>query len=193
MCGDSPASRTAQSSSGSARRHPDTCAHRRMAAQAVRRAALPARIALRGSRAALRIAARIALRIAARLAAWNLSMCRPPFRCGSVCAGALFHAGGGIALRGRAPCIPGAEPGRHLQPQQKRYPAGGLPCLPPADPAFPEAAGGAWRFWSPASPAFSFIFCPHPPARARRALFPSGEGGDSKFISPGASPPAPLH
>ena len=37
----------------------------------------------------------------------------PPFRCGSVCAAALFHAGGGIALRGRAFCIPGAEPGRH--------------------------------------------------------------------------------
>ncbi len=91
-------------------------------------------------------------------------MCRPPFLCGSVCAGALFHAGGGIALRGLRPLHPRAEPGRHLQPQQKRYPAGGLPCLPPADPAFPEAAGGAWRFWSPASPAFSFIFCPHPPA-----------------------------
>ena len=36
----------------------------------------------------------------------------PPFPCGSVCAVALFHAGGGIALRGRAFCIPGAEPGR---------------------------------------------------------------------------------
>ena len=37
----------------------------------------------------------------------------PPLPCGSVCAAALFHAGGGIALRGRAFCIPGAEPGRH--------------------------------------------------------------------------------
>ncbi len=35
----------------------------------------------------------------------------PPFRCGSVCAAALFHAGGGIALRGRAFCIPGLNPG----------------------------------------------------------------------------------
>ena len=143
----------------------------------------------------------------------------PPFPCGSVCAAALFHAGGGdcpagacpspcrltaplwcpqgggrvrlvggffsrlpipplafftaplprrgridprprsqsaLPLRGRgrlsffhargfAPCIPGGEPGRHLQPQQKRYPAGGLPCLPPADHAF------------------SFLYCPHPP------------------------------
>ena len=37
----------------------------------------------------------------------------PPFRCGSVCAGALFHAGGGLPCGGCAPCIPGAEPGRH--------------------------------------------------------------------------------
>ena len=77
----------------------------------------------------------------------------PPFLCGSVCAAALFHAGGGIALRGRAFCIPGAESGRHLQPQQKRYPAGGLPCLPPADHAF------------------SFISFPHPPDP-----LPSGKG-----------------
>ena len=34
---------------------------------------------------------------------------------------------------------------------------------------------------SPACPAFSLLCCPHPPARARRALFPSGEGGDFLF------------
>ena len=34
---------------------------------------------------------------------------------------------------------------------------------------------------SPAAPAFSFLFAPYPPARARRALFPSGEGGDFLF------------
>ena len=32
-----------------------------------------------------------------------------------------------------------------------------------------------------ANPAFSLLCCPHPPARARRALFPSGEGGDFLF------------
>ena len=42
----------------------------------------------------------------------------------------------------------------------------------------------------PAYPAFSLLFCPHPPARARRALFPAGRG-DYKLILPGASPPAP--
>ena len=38
----------------------------------------------------------------------------PPFPCGSVCAAALFHAGGGIALRGACLLHPRAEPGRHL-------------------------------------------------------------------------------
>ena len=40
-------------------------------------------------------------------------------------------------------------------------------------------------FWLPAAPAFSLLCCPPspkgkdiPPTRARRALFPSGEGGD---------------
>ena len=41
----------------------------------------------------------------------------------------------------------------------------------------------------PANPAFSFVFAPYPPDRARRALFPSGEGGDSKIILPGATAP----
>ena len=40
---------------------------------------------------------------------------------------------------------------------------GGLPSLPLANPAF------------------SLLCRPHPPARARRALFPSGEGGDFLF------------
>ena len=152
VCGDSPASRTAQSSSGSARRHPDTCAHRRMAVQAVRRAALPARIALRGSRAALRIAA------------WNLSMCRPPSFAVVYAPRRFFMRAWGLPCGGFAPCIPGAEPGRHLQPQQKRYSAGGLPSLPPADPAFPEAAGGLGGFGRlPALPLALFL-APHPPA-----------------------------
>ena len=51
------------------------------------------------------------------------------------------------------------------------YPAGGLPSLSPAAP-LPLACFPA----------------PYPPAP-----FPAGEGGDYKFISPGASPPAPLH
>ena len=50
-----------------------------------------------------------------------------------------------------------------------RNPLGGLPSL------------------SPAYPAFSLLSCPHPPSPPSRR-----EGGVSKFILPGASPPAPL-
>ena len=39
-----------------------------------------------------------------------------------------------------------------------RHPAGGLPSL------------------SPVYPAFCLLSCPHPPTRARRALFPAGRG-----------------
>ena len=88
----------------------------------------------------------------------------PPFRCGSVCAGALFHAGGGIALRGRAFCIPGAEPGRRLQPQQKRYPAGGLALFAVCRPRLSGSRKGGVPFFSPPYPAFSFLYCPHPPS-----------------------------
>ena len=45
-------------------------------------------------------------------------------------------------------------------------PAGGVPCL------------------SPVAPAFSLLCRPIPPAP-----FPGGEGGDSKFILPGATAP----
>ncbi|UKI12101.1 MAG: hypothetical protein L6V84_04800 [Oscillospiraceae bacterium] len=59
---------------------------------------MPARIALRGSRAVLRIVAhvalRIALRIAARLAAWNLSMCRPPSVAAVYAPGRFFMRAG---------------------------------------------------------------------------------------------------
>ena len=75
-------------------------------------------------------------------------------------------------------------------------PCGGVPLTLPADRAAVVSAGGACPagrrltvpsrksqgggvlFFSPPYPAFSFLYCPHPPARARRALFPSGEGGE---------------
>ena len=41
----------------------------------------------------------------------------------------------------------------------------------------------------PANPAFSLLCFPLSPP----APFPGGEGGDYKFLSPGASPPAPRH
>ena len=71
---------------------------------------------------------------------------------------------------GFAPGTPALNRLRHLLKLPCRCPAGGLPGR------------------SPGRPALSFICCPHPP----RPPSPSGEGGVSKFISPGASPPAPL-
>lgn len=92
-----------------------------MAVQAVRRAALPARIALRGNRAALRIAARVALRIAVRLAArisaWNLSMCRPPPVAAVYAPGRFFMRAGGL-------------------------PCGGVPLTLPVDRTAVVSAGG---------------------------------------------------
>ena len=77
----------------------------------------------------------------------------------------LFHA------RGSAPCIPGAEPSAAREKRGEPYARqGGLPFL------------------SPVCPDFSLLFCPHPPARARRALFPSGEGGAQGYFMQGAPP-----
>ena len=73
--------------------------------------------------------------------------------------------------RGSAPCIPGVEPARHWLFLPLWKIKGGVPSL------------------SPAAPAFSLLSCPLSPPTP----FPGGEGGDQKFISPGASPPAPLH
>ena len=187
-CGDSPASRTAQSSSGSARRHPDTCAHRRMAAQAVRRAALPARIALRGSRAALRVAARVALRIAVRLAAWNLSMCRPPSFAAVYAPRRFFMRAGGLPCGGVPLASPGLNPGGTYSPNKKGTRRGGV------------------LFFSPPYPAFSFLYCPPsqkgkdrpPPALAERSS-PPGKGETKSLFRrglrprhPGIRPPAAL-
>ena len=65
---------------------------------------------------------------------------------------------------------------------------GGLPGWSPADLAVPESVGGAYPLCRRLTLPFVFFLAPIPPAP-----FPSGEGGDQKFISPGASPPAPLH
>ena len=85
----------------------------------------------------------------------------------------------------------GAQGGGRLPTLPLRCSQGGLPSLPPACPAFPEAAGGAWRFWSPAYPAFSLLSFPHPPARARRALFPAGRGRLKVYFAGGFAPGTP--
>ena len=108
----------------------------------------------------------------------------PPSLAAVYAPGRFFMRAGGLPCGGFAPCIPGAEPGRRLQPQQKRYPAGGLPCLPPADPAFPEAAGWLGGFGRLPALPLALFFAPIPPPP-----FPSGDGGDTIFISRGATAP----
>ena len=74
-------------------------------------------------------------------------------------------------MQGASPLAsPRAEPGRHWEMGANHAPGGGLPCL------------------LPANRAFSLLSCPHPPCPPSRR-----EGGVPKLISPGASPPAPLH
>ena len=111
----------------------------------------------------------------------------------------LFHA------RGSAPCIPGAEPGRHwlgrgwrprhplrLSLRGTGLPGGSAPCIHVAKPARRWLAGG-WRPRHPLrlSPDGIGFFCrvsaflpPIPPTP-----FPRGEGGDFWFILPGAGAP----
>ena len=78
----------------------------------------------------------------------------------------LFYA------RGFAPCIPGAEPGRHWLVGRQRYPAGLVR-------------------WSPDDHALTFFFFPHPPPRVRRALFPAGRGRPKLFYARGFAPCIP--
>ena len=64
----------------------------------------------------------------------------PPFLCGSVCAAALFHAGGGIALRG------GVPPTLPVDRTAVVSAGGGVSGWSAADRAVPEAARGACFF-----------------------------------------------
>ena len=76
----------------------------------------------------------------------------------------LFYA------RGFAPCIPGAEPGRHWGRGRTTRPAGGLPAL------------------SPSYPAFRLLFCPHPPDPRSQSALPGGKGGLKVILCKGLRP-----
>ena len=62
---------------------------------------------------------------------------------------------------------------------------GGLPGWSPGDRAIPEFAGGV-PCLSSAAPAFSLLFCPHPPAP-----LPGGKGGAQSLFCRGRSPRHP--
>ena len=76
-----------------------------------------------------------------------------------------FSCGRGDCPAGGVPfASPGLNPGGAYSPNKKGTRRGGLPCLPPADPAFPEAAGGLGGFGRlPALPLALFP-APYPPA-----------------------------
>ena len=77
----------------------------------------------------------------------------------------LFHA------RGFAPCIPSIRPPAALTDPAEAAPCG-VACLLCRLPILPLAC----------------FVAPIPPTRARRALCPSGEGGDQGYFMQGASP-----
>ena len=121
----------------------------------------------------------------------------PPFLCGSVCAAALFHAGGGIALRGRAFCISGAEPGRHwLSLPRGRGPSQTPPSLATDSsispgPPLSLAAGTAHRERSSVGVAANREFLP--PGTTRREPLPVGFAADHGFSPRGCKGRSPLH
>ena len=94
----------------------------------------------------------------------------------------------GYFMQGASPLAsPGAEPERRLQPLPIRCQAGGVPPALSARRAL-AVPGGGLPAWLPACPSFSFVFAPYPPDP-----LPRRGRGNFLFISPGASPPAPLH
>ena len=85
-----------------------------------------------------------------------------------------------------APCIPGAEPTRHWEMGANHAPGGGLVPGGTGYPCRCGVRGGACLFGRLPPLPLAYLSAPIPPTP-----FPHGEGGDPKFISPGAPPPAP--
>ena len=101
-------------------------------------------------------------------------------------------AGGGGKKRGGARwgaggACPCAAPARRGVSGTRRC---GLPSLSPACPAAAVPCGGARLFWSPAAPAFSFLFAPLPRRGRISPLppLPSGKGGTKVIFMQGAPP-----
>ena len=87
-------------------------------------------------------------------------------------------------MQGASPLAsPGAEPERRLLALPLWYPAGGVPPALPARRALAVPCGGLPSL-SPAYPAFSFLFRPHPPD----PLPPRGRGRILVFLCKGLRP-----
>ena len=92
----------------------------------------------------------------------------------------LFYA------RGEAPCIPGLNPRGTGSTCRCRRLNGGVPPALLARRAL-AVPGGGFPSLSPAAPAFSLLFCPHPPCPPSRR-----EGGDVRlFYARGFAPCIP--
>ena len=94
-----------------------------------------------------------------------------------------------LSLRGTgSPCrcgkLNGGLPQRCRLGECQRYPAGGAGGAVACRPCRCGVRRGGLPALSPAYAAFSFAFVPIPPPP-----FPSGEGGDYRFILPGAAAP----
>ena len=94
------------------------------------------------------------------------------------------------------PCrYPGTELLAAQAEPEKQAPGGGLPPTLPVDTAAVMFAWAACLLGRLPAPPLVLILPPSPkgkdipPTRARRTLFPGGEGGDSKIILPGATAP----
>ena len=85
--------------------------------------------------------------------------------------------------RGFAPCIPGAEPGRHRSRGTYHAPGGGLPGWLPADLAVPESAGVACLLCCP--PTLPLVCFPAP---ILPPPFPAGRGRFFVFLCKGLRP-----
>ena len=85
--------------------------------------------------------------------------------------------------RGFAPCIPGAEPGRHRSRGAYHALAGDLPGWSPADLAVPESAGVACLACRLPPLPLALILPPSPPTP-----FPAGRGRFLVFLCKGLRP-----
>ena len=94
----------------------------------------------------------------------------------------------GYFMQGASPLAsPGLNP-RGTGKGTNHAPGGGLPPALPVDPAAVVLAWAACLLGRLPTLPLVLILPPIPPTP-----FPGGEGGDSKIILPGASPPAPRH
>ena len=94
----------------------------------------------------------------------------------------------GYFMQGASPLAsPGLNPGGTGFSCGMRVPAGGLLGWLPADLAVPESAGGGLPSLAPASLAFSFLSCPHPPDPLPRR----GRGRFKVYFAGGFAPGTP--